>query len=133
MIQVVKADPTKIENVSRIDEYLRSVESYAIFTIEKHGKEVAEEWLKKLKAPKPVKLKGETVSRFIPGVPRDQSWVRIQISDDTPAEDVKKIVKENKLSHRMLENGYILVYGNKENIKSFVKMMTDQFRGSRGM
>ena len=133
MIQVLKADPTHIENISRIDTYLRSVESYAIYTMEKQGTESAEEWLKKLKDPKRVKTKEkkEATSRFIPGVPRDKSWVRIQISDDTPLEFVEKFVRESNLSYRMQENGYILVYGNEPNIKSFVKRMTKQFRGSR--
>ena len=56
MIQVLKADPTHTENISRIDTYLRSVESHAIYTIEKQGSESAEEWLKKLKGTKMVKM-----------------------------------------------------------------------------
>ena len=133
MIQVLKADPTHIENSSRMDTYLRSVESYVIFTAEKLGTKTVEEWLKKLKDTKKVKNEEEmsTVSRFTPGVPRDKSWMRIKISDDMPLEYVKKGVRENKLSHKMQENGYILVYGNEKNIKSFVKRLVEQFRGSR--
>jgi len=133
IIQVFKADPTHIESNSRIDTYLRSVESYAIFTAEKMGTENVEECLKKLKDTKKVKKKEErmTASRFTPGVPRDKSWMRIKISDDIPKEDVKKIVKEDKLSYKMQENGHIIVYGNEENVKTFVKRMIEQFRGSR--
>ena len=133
IIQVLKADPTHIESNSRIDTYLRSVESYAIFTAEKLGTENVEEWLKTLKDTKKVKKKEErmTASRFTPGVPRDKSWMRVKISDDIPKEDVKKIVKEDKLSYQMQENGHILVYGNEENVKTFVKRMIEQFRGSR--
>jgi len=133
MIQVVKADPTHIDSVSRLDEFLRSVEAYAISTIEKQGKENAEEWLKKLRAPKigKTKEKSEATSRFVSGIPRDKSWVRIQISRNTPKEKVKRIAKENKLLHRMPENGFILVYGNENNIKSFIKMMAEQFQDSR--
>jgi len=132
IIQVLKADPTHIESISRIDTYLRSVESYTIFAAEKLGTETVEEWLKKLKDTKKVKKEEKaTVSRFTPGVPRDKSWMRIKISDDTPLEDVKKFVIENKLSYKMQENGYILLYGDEENIKSFVKRMVEQFRGSR--
>lgn len=133
MIQIVKADPTCIENVSRLDTYLRSVESYAILTTEKRGKGSVEKWLKKLKAPERVteKEKEDVAPRFIPGVPRNKSWVRIQISDDTPLKDVEKIVKESGLSYKIRESGYILVYGDEKNIKSFVKMMTKQFRGSK--
>ena len=132
MIQVLKADPTHIENISRIDTYLRSVESYAIFTTEKRGTESAEEWLKKLEKPKRMKNKEkEAASRFAPRVPRDKNWVRIQISEDIPREDMKKLVEENDLSYKMQKNGYMLVYGNGENIKSLVKKLAEQFRGTR--
>jgi len=133
IIQILKADPTHPESSSRIDTYLRSIESYVIFAAEKLGTENVEEWLKKLKDTKKVKKKEErmSASRFTPGVPRDKSWMRIKISGDTPLEDVKKFVKENKLSYKTQENGYILVYGNEEKIKSFVKRMTEQFRDSR--
>ena len=131
IIQVLKADPTHIESISRVDTYMRSVESYAIFTAEKLG--IVEEWLKKLKELKKVKdqERGSTVSSFIPGVPRDKSWIRIQIMEDNLQENVEKLVKESKLSHKMRKNGYMLVYGNEENIKIFVKRMAEQFRGSR--
>ena len=133
MIQVLKADPTHIESISRIDTYLRSVESYAIFTVENYGTEIVEEWLKKLEIEKRVrnKEKKETASRFIAGVPRDKNWVRIQISEDTPPEDIKKLVEASNLSYKMQKNGYMLVYGNGENIKSFVKKMAEKFRGTR--
>ncbi|MGD2066523.1 MAG: DUF2096 family protein [Candidatus Bathyarchaeota archaeon] len=132
IIQVLKADPTHIESIYRINTYLRSVESYAIFTAEKLGTEIVEKWLKKLKETKRVKdqKRGGAV-RFIPGVPRDKSWVRIQISEDTPQESVEKLVKESKLLHKMQKNGHMLVYGDEENIKNFVKRMAEQFRSSR--
>ncbi|UCC57675.1 MAG: DUF2096 family protein [Candidatus Bathyarchaeum sp.] len=133
MIQVLKADPTHIESISRIDTYLRRVESYAIFTAEKHGTEIVEEWLKKLKMEKrgEKKEKKEAASRFIPGVPRDKNWVRIQVSEDIPPEDIKKLVEASNLSCKTQKNGYILVYGSRENIKSFVKGMAEKFRGAR--
>ena len=129
MIQVLKADPTHTENISRLDTYMRSVESYIIFTAEKLGTETVEDWLKKLKNTKTVKKKDvATGYRFSSGVPRGESWMRIKISDDTPLEDVKNLVKESRLSYKMQENGYILVYGNENNIKSFVRMMSEWFR-----
>lgn len=133
MIQVLKADPTHTENRSRIDTYLRNVESYAIFTTEKHGTEIVKEWLKKLEEPKTVKNKEkrEEASRFIPRAPRDKNWVRIQISEDIPREDVKKLVEESGLSYETQKNGYMLVYGDGEKIKSLVKRLAEQFRGAR--
>jgi hypothetical protein len=132
MIQVLRADPTHTENLPRIDIYLNGVESYTIFTAEKYGTELVEEWLKKLKAPKELRTKEKkTASRFIPGVPRNKNWVRIEISEDTPPEEIKKLVEESDVSYKMQENGYIFVYGDRENIKSFMKMMTERFRGTK--
>ncbi|PVX23524.1 MAG: hypothetical protein CW716_11945 [Candidatus Bathyarchaeum sp.] len=133
MIQVLKADPTHIESISRIDTYLRTVESYTIFTMEKQGKENVEELLKKLKEPEIVKNseKGKTASRFVTRVPRNKNWMRIQILEDIPEKEMKKLVEENELSYRTEKNGHILVYGDKENIKSLVKRLAEQFRGVR--
>lgn len=133
IIQILKAGPTHTESISRIETYLRIVESYAIFTAEKMETETVEEWLKKLEDPIKVekKEKREAVSRFILGIPRDKNWVRIQISEDIPREDMEKLVEESDLSYKMQKNGYMLVYGNGENIKIFVKKLAEQFRGTR--
>jgi hypothetical protein len=133
MIQVLKADPTHTENLSRIDTYLRNVETYAIFTAEKHGTEIVNEWLKKLETEeirKP-REKKKKASTFIPGIPRDKKWVRIQTSEDTPPKEIKKLVEASDLSYKMQKNGHILVYGNDEKIKSFMKKMTERFHGVR--
>jgi hypothetical protein len=132
MIQVLKADPTHIENISRIETYLRNVEAYAIIALEKQGTGNVEEWLKKLKEAKRVENnEKKEADRFVTRVPRDKDWMRIQISEDIPREEMKKIVKEEELSYRIQKNGYMLVYGNKENIKSLVKKLAEQFRGAR--
>ena len=133
IIQVIKADPTHIESISRIDTYLRNVESYAVFTAERLEPENVEDWLKKLEETKRLKIKEkrDSAPRFIHGVPRDKRWIRIHISEDMPQEDVKKLVKEIRLSQKIQKNGYMLVYGNEEKIKSFVKRMTERFRVSR--
>ena len=133
IIQVLKADPTHTESINRIDTYLRNVETYAIFAAEELGTEMMEEWLKKLNDTKIAKINETTefISRFIAGVPKDKKWIRVQTSKDTPLEDVKKLVKDSNVLYTVQKNGFILVFGDEKNIKSFVKMMTKQFRGSR--
>jgi hypothetical protein len=134
MIQILKADPTHIENIPRIETYLRNVESYAVLVAqEKLGTEFVERWLRKLEKAKKTEIeeKEEVTTRFVLGLPRDKNWVRVQISKDTPREDVESLVKENKLSCKIQKNGYILVYGNGKSIKSFVKKMAGKFRGTR--
>ena len=135
MIQILKADPTHIENIPRVETYLGNVESHLIFAAqEKFGSEFVERWMKKLEeARRAVKVEGkvEAPPRFVPGLPRDKRWVRVQISKDTSQKDIKRIAKENKLSCKMQKNGYMLVYGNRESIKTFVKKMAEKFRGAR--
>jgi hypothetical protein len=132
MIQILKADQTHIESIPRIETYLRNVESYAVLVAqEKLGTEFVERWLRKLEKAKKTEIEEEVTPRFVPGLPRDKNWVRVQISEDTLREDVESLVKENKLSCKMQKNGYMLVYGNGESIKSFVKKMAKKFRGTR--
>lgn len=133
MIQILKADPTHLENLPRIETYLENVESSLIFMAqEKFGSGYAEQWMKKLeearRAPEEEK---ETVPRFVPGLPRGKYWVRVQVSEDMPKNDVKRLAKENKLSSKMQKNGYMLVYGDVEKVKLFVKKMAEKLQVER--
>ena len=134
MIQILKADPTHIENIPRIETYLRNVESYVISRAqEKLGTDFAEKWLRKLEKAKKTKIKEkkETTLKFVSGLPRNKKWVRVQISKDTSRKETERLAKENKLSFKMQRNGYMLVYGNDKSIKSFVKKMAEKLRGTR--
>jgi hypothetical protein len=127
IIQVLKADPKCTETISRIEKYLRNIESYAISTGEKIDKKIAEDWLKKIKynkIKKPEKFNEK--SSFIHGIPRNEKYVRIKIIEDLLPENLKKIAKENNLSYRTQKNGYVIVHGDPKNIKKLVKIVTDQ-------
>jgi len=133
MIQILKADSTHIENIPRVETYLGNVESYLIFAAQENfGSEFVKRWMRKLEeARRAVKVQGKAEApRFVPGLPKDKHWVRVQISEDTSREDIQRIANENKLSCKMQKNGYMLVYGNSESIKTFVKKMAEKFRGA---
>ncbi len=131
IIHVLKVDPTQTESISRVDTYLRRVESYVISRAEKLG--IVENWLKKIKEIKILKDQERkvAVTRFIPGAPRDKNWIRIQISEDNIRENVKILLKESKLSYKIMKNGHILIYGKKENIRKFVKTIAKLFHDSK--
>lgn len=134
-IEILKADPTHIETIPKIETYLGNVESYLIFVAQEiFGSDFVEEWMRKLQGARRKVYEEREVKalpRFVPGLPRGKHWVRVQISEDTPQEDVVRLAKESKLSHKMQKNGYILVYGDGESIKSFVKKMAEEFHGTR--
>ena len=133
MIQILKADPTHTENIPRIETYLENVEFHLISAAqEKFGSEYVERWMKKLEeARRKVYEMEEAAPRFVPGIPRGKRWVRVQISHDTPQRSIERLAKENKLSHKMQKDGYMLVYGERESIKSFVKKLAEKFRNAR--
>jgi hypothetical protein len=130
MIQVLKADSTHIENIQKIEEYLQNIESKLILTgQELFGEEFVEEWTRKLQEAGKEgyeEEKSAKTSRFVPGLPKGQHWVRVQVSQDISRKTVEELAERNKLSHKAQKEGYILVYGDKELVKSFVKEMGEK-------
>lgn len=131
MIQILKADPNNIENLRRIETCLGDIEAYLIFLAEKvFGSVYVEQWMKKLESARRMiykEGKPKVVSRFVPGLPRGEHWVRIQFSEDAPKKAIERLAKKNKLSYRMQENGYMLVYGDALKIKAFVAQTKKAF------
>lgn len=125
MMEVLKADASRLEYVPTIEAYLESVESQLMgLALEKFGQAFVKQWIKKLNAARKEieKEKVESkVSRFVLGVPRGEYWVRILLSEGIPKENVQKLAEKIGLSCKMQEDGYILVYGAKEKVKEFVK------------
>jgi len=127
LLQVLKADPTHTENVPSIEMYLGNVESYLIFEAhQKFGAEFAEDWMQKLRDSRKTigtEEKGtvEAASKFVSGVPRDQKWMRVQISTETPRKTIEKMAVECGLSTKAQPDGYMLVYGDESKIKLFIQ------------
>ncbi len=130
LMKVEEADDRgRGETSPKIDEFLGSVEAYLVTEAQKKlPPEKIDEWLRKLEAAScdtcMVQEKGE--SRFIPGLPRDQKWVRVKPLASLPAEKLKEFAAELQLSVRSENDGHLLVFGSDEGIKAFVKKMTSQ-------
>ncbi len=131
LISIYRADTARLESIPTIEGYLMEVESTLINTAkEKLGSACAEEWVNRLdKARKEDEERADAApSRFIPGLPRDEHWIRILPSDELLKEDVERLADELKLSHRIQEGGYILLHGDEEKVKEFVKKMAEKCR-----
>ncbi|MEM2767933.1 MAG: DUF2096 family protein [Candidatus Bathyarchaeia archaeon] len=129
LINVLKADPSSLETSQRIEEYLNNIESYLVSNgLEKFGDKYVEEWLKRLdEASKKVFDDEEKEIRFIPGVPRDQRWIRIRPTEDMPIEALKALAEELNLSINVQKDGCLLVYGDEGVMKDFVKKMATKY------
>jgi len=125
MIKILKADPSRGETMQKIEEYISNVESYLISEGQKKfGVEYVDKWLKKLDEAN-IRFPDleEEETRFVPGLPREQKWIRVKPSAELPMEKLKLLAKELNLSCELQGDGYLLVYGEDESLKEFVKKM----------
>jgi len=82
LIQVLRADPKRIENAPSIEAYLGRVEAYLMFGAQnKFGQDFTEEWMQRIKKARESKAEGKPAfsSKFVAGLPRGQKWVRVQV------------------------------------------------------
>lgn len=119
------------EAALKIEEYLGSVEAYLVTEAQKHFPPTRiDRWLKRIETatcstcPTCTVEKAET--KFITGVRRDQKWIRVKPFTNLPAGKLKQLAEETNLSFREEQDGYLIIHGNPENIKNFVKKMTEQ-------
>jgi hypothetical protein len=135
LMHVLRADPTKTENVPVIETYLGNVESHLIFAAQTiFGSEFANYWMKKLQdaREKPeAEAPAVAASRFVPGLPKGQRWVRVQISNETPREEIEELVQKSGLACKLQDDGYMLVYGEREKLKDFIKRTAARLRVSK--
>jgi len=93
----------------RIDEWLRRLETSSCIACGNQPKPLAKE-----------------ESRFVPGLPRYQKWVRVNPIASLPGEKLQQLAEESKLSWKKEKDGHLVVFGKTDNIREFVKKMTEQ-------
>ena len=124
------------DTAPKIEQYLGSVEAYLVTEAQKmFAPARIDEWLRRLEEAScvtcqtcvvPTEKKEKAEAKFITGVPRDQKWIRVEPLASLPAEKLKHLAGETNLSFREEKDGHLIVYGSAEDIKRFVKKMTEQ-------
>lgn len=134
LMKILKAEPSRGEGIQKIEQYLGNVESYLVSEGQKElGVEYVDGWLERIhRASREIFDEEEKETRFIPGLPRHQKWIRVTSSADLPPEKLRTIVEEMKLSYSFQKDGSLLVYGEDESIKIFVKKMASKHRSKTG-
>ena len=131
LIQILKADPKRTENTPSIEAYLGRVEAYLIFGAQsKFGQTFTEEWMARIQTARESKPEDEKLppsSKFVPGLPRGQKWVRVQVTEDMTEKEIRQLAEETELFWRLQDDGYMLVYGEDEKLKLFLKKSSEKF------
>ena len=132
MMQIVKTDPSRVDFFPQIEIYLGNVEAYIIYAVkDKLGQEHVEDLMQKLKKAREPVPEGEAAEtdkesyRFVPGLPRGVSWIRLQISKEIPQDMLESLAAEEGLNYKLQKDGYLLVYGSEEKIKGFVRKVAE--------
>jgi hypothetical protein len=118
--------PNSGDAIQKAEEYLANVEAFVITQGQKtFGEAEVNLWLKQLEEAN-IEVCAEVVpieEKFILGMPRDQTWVRIEPTGDLTAEKIKQLTKEHNLEIKPEQNGKLVVFGSLENLKVFLKKL----------
>ncbi len=126
MIRISEVEGSRGDAEQKVEEYLGIVESYLINEAQKtFGAAIVDQWLRRLEeANEQINEKIIEENKFVTGVPRDQKWVRIEPYAKLTSERIKQMANESNLSVNLQKDGHLLVYGQPEGIKTFLKKMT---------
>jgi|SRR5665647_520762 len=112
--------------IQKAEEYIAKVEAYLINEAQKiFDSETADQWLRSLEdANAEVCDEVKAENTLVTGVPRDQKWVRVEPIETLPTDRILQMAKEQKLQVKSQNDGRLLVYGQNDDIKIFLKKMT---------
>lgn len=133
MIQNLKAEMSHEGTNQKVQENLVNIEAYLVSEGERRfGKKYVDEWLKRLAtANRRIQEDEKENSRFVPGAPREQKWIRVRPSPELSLETLKAWAGEAHLSKKLQIDGSLLVYGKDENLRGFVRKMTKHYTKSK--
>jgi hypothetical protein len=122
-------EDNRAENIEKTERYLLNVESFLVSEAQrKFGLECADLWLKRIDKANRIHDEEQKTIRFIPGVPRQQKWIRVTSSEELPLEKLKEIAEKMSISSKVQKDGSLLVLGEEKSIKDFVKKMTLKYK-----
>ena len=124
MMEIAKIDRSNPDVKRRIEEYMNNLEAYLLpIARERLGQEYVDTLMDKIAEAQKNMMMTEQKSekRFPVGVPRDKHWIRIKLTKETPLDVIRQISEEMELNCNVQDDGYVLIYGEKEQIKKFVR------------
>jgi hypothetical protein len=135
LIKLMETGEDRGEISPKIEQYLSSVEANLVTEAQKSfPSEKIDEWLRRLEGSSCETCSGQSKQilreeqRFVPGLPRDQKWVRVTPIVSLPKEKIEELAHNAGLSVETEKDGHLTVYGSDEGIKEFVKMAKETAR-----
>lgn len=126
MIKLSCMENSQGEAIQKAEEYTANVEAYLVTEAQKvMSSDTVDQWLRRLEeANAEICEEKNEENKFVTGVPRDQKWVRVEPIKSLPTERILQIAKGQNLAVTPQKDGRLVVYGQPEGIKEFLKKMT---------
>jgi hypothetical protein len=120
---IYKTESTTSNVASDIALYLEKVEPSLLSLAESEmGQEYADEWQHRIdKARRQAPENAAIRSRFVSGISKRDHRIRIKTANIIADSDLNESLKKLHLSCKQQDDGYLLVYGNEENVKSLIR------------
>ncbi|MGE5533842.1 MAG: DUF2096 family protein [Bacillota bacterium] len=114
--------------IQKAEELTANVEAYLVTEGQKVlGPEKVDSWLLRLEqANAEACVEIATENKFVTGVPRDQKWVRVEPLNNLSTERMGQIACKLNLEIKPQKDGKLVVFGQLDNIKEFIKRMTQE-------
>jgi hypothetical protein len=133
LIKIYESGSDKGEVGSKVEELLGKIEAYLITEAQKSFEPAyVDKWLKLLEEASydlcEFANETQTETRFIPGVPRDQKWIRIKLGGSLNAQRICQLAEETELAARVDGDEYVLVYGKETAVRTLIKKLSQENR-----
>ncbi len=113
--------------LEKAEELSANVEAFLVTEAQKiFGVEKVDAWLRRLEEANAGICEEESENKFVTGVPRDQKWVRVEPIQTLPTDRILQMAKTQNLAVNPQKDGRLVVYGQPDGIKEFLKKMTSE-------
>ena len=134
VINFYKVDPTDPERqveVKRINEFLTSAQDSLMTLANKFSGDYADDWMEKLlKASRGEEVypQKKTDSKFVVGAPSCFSMIRVNFKAPLSEDRVQEIAEYHNVIIEFVEDHFIAVYGDQENLKKSLQELSTFFK-----
>lgn len=131
--KVNPADPERMKEVKRINEFLNSIQDKLIDLAEEQSAEYKKQWIEKLTlASRGEKIyeSHEKKSEFVVGAPPGFTMVRVTFKTPVPEERIQEIAEYNNVIIEFQTDNLVAIYGEKQNIQDSLKEIASFFTDS---
>jgi hypothetical protein len=114
--------------LQKAEELTANVEAFLVNEAQKFfDSEKVDSWLRRLEEANAEICEEPAIEdKFVTGVPRDQKWVRVEPINTLSTHRLGQLALEQNLQITPQKDGKLLVYGQAQSLREFIKKMTEE-------